>query len=50
MSTVAGDKRRASKSDDLDDLDDICRPVKKLKIAQGVVESKTKQPTRQARL
>lgn len=46
MSTVAGDKRRASESDDLDDLDDlydICRPVKKLKTAQGVVESKTKQ-------
>ncbi|KAI0758248.1 hypothetical protein C8Q74DRAFT_1373269 [Fomes fomentarius] len=48
-STVAGDKRRASESDDLDDLDDICRPVKKLK-TQGVVESKTKQPARQARL
>ncbi|KAI0770442.1 hypothetical protein C8Q74DRAFT_1275487, partial [Fomes fomentarius] len=58
MSTAAGDKRRASESDDLDDLD-IGRPVKKLKTAHiqrsilkaptstfstgGVVEKKKKQ-------
>ncbi|KAI0774608.1 hypothetical protein C8Q74DRAFT_848252 [Fomes fomentarius] len=43
MSTAAGEKRRASESNDLDDLYDICRSVKKLKTAQGVAESKTKQ-------
>ncbi|KAI0801538.1 hypothetical protein C8Q74DRAFT_1242694 [Fomes fomentarius] len=44
MSIAAGDKRRASESDDLDDLDEICRPVKKLKTAH-IQRSILKAPT-----
>ncbi|KAI0770431.1 hypothetical protein C8Q74DRAFT_1275398, partial [Fomes fomentarius] len=48
MSTAAGDKRRASESDDLDDLDDIGRPVKKLKTAhihRSILKAPTLAPT-----